>query len=178
MVCPRCIMAVREILSGMGIDNADITLGEVNLINEMTNEQLSEVKERLQEIGFNLLSDSRQQIVETIKTFIIDKIQSLQGDYTNFSILISNELHKDYSQLSKLFSSIEGITIEQYIILQRVEKAKELLTYGEKTLSEIAYALGYSSVAHLSAQFKKITGMTPSQFKKHGCELRKGLDAV
>lgn len=178
MVCPRCVMAVREIISGMDVEIRNITLGEVNTTGELTNEQIEELQKRLEDIGFELLNDVQQQMVEKIKTIVIDNIQALKGDYSNFSTILSGELNKDYSQLSKLFSSVECMTIEHFVILQKTEKVKELLTYGEKTLSEIAYDLGYSSVAHLSTQFKKITGFTPSQFKKQGGKLRKGLDDV
>lgn len=178
MVCPRCIMAVREIISDMGAEIQNITLGEVNITDELTDEQVEILKKRLEGIGFELLSDSQQQMVEKVKTIIINNIQALKGEYSNYSTILSSELNKDYSQLSKLFSSVECMTIEHYVILQKIEKVKELLTYGEKTLSEIAYDLGYSSVAHLSAQFKKITGFTPSQFKKQGGKLRKGLDDI
>lgn len=176
MVCPRCIMAVSQILSEMGVEVVYIRLGEVILKEALDINQSLILKDKLEVIGFELLSDNQSQIVEKIKVLIIETINKQQGNHVVFSEVLSNGLNKEYSQLSKLFSSVESITIEQYIILQRIERAKELLTYGQLSLSEIAYMLGYSSVAHLSLQFKKITGLTPSQFKKQGIMSRKALD--
>ena len=117
-------------------------------------------------------------MIEQIKTTIINHIHFSGENGFNISEILTNDLHKDYSLLSKLFSSTEGITIEHYTILQKIEKAKELLTYNKQTLSEIAFALGYSSVSHLSSQFKKVTGLTPTQFKAQGVDLRKSLDRL
>jgi AraC-like DNA-binding protein len=132
----------------------------------------------LQQLGFELLDDKRKMIIEQIKTLIIQSIHYNKERSAKNSTYISENLHHDYSYLSKLFSETEGLTIEQYIIHQKIEKVKELLVYDEKSLSEIAYETGYSSVAHLSAQFKKVTGQTPSAFKQSGIHHRKTLDAV
>lgn len=176
MVCPRCIQAVSDTLSAMAINPLDIRLGEVLLPNPLTVKQHKIFQQRLQSLGFELLDDQQQQLVAKIKSIVIYHIHELEDPNFIFTQILPEKLHKEYSQLSKLFSETEGITIEQYVISQRIEKIKELLSYNEFTLSEIAYRLGYSSVAYLSAQFKKVTGFTPSQFKKLGINLRKPID--
>ena len=178
MVCPRCIAAVSGVLNDIGAKTVQVNLGEVILVEELTDVQKNELSSKLEELGFELLDDSRKQQIEKIKSIIIHNIHYSDDIKHNFSEIIASELNKEYSQLSKLFSSIEGITIEQYIIQQKIEKVKELLVYNEMSLSEIAYKLGYSSVAHLSAQFKKIAGFTPSQFKAQGIRLRKPIDKL
>lgn len=176
MVCPRCIAAVTQVLNKIGADVLQVNLGEVVLNKDLTEEQKIQLSNELQQLGFELLDDARKQQIEKIKATIIQNIHYTDDIKHNLSEILANELHKEYSQISKLFSSTEGITIEQFVILQKVEKVKELLVYDEMSLSEIAYKLGYSSVAHLSAQFKKVTGLTPSQFKAQGIRLRKPLD--
>ena len=178
MVCNRCILAVQNVLDGMNIHPVNIELGEVILDSELQNDEKQLLKNKLQELGFELLDDSQQQLIEKIKSLIISHIQTSGEKSINYSEMLTQNLTKDYSSLSKLFSATEGITIEHYTILQKIEKVKELLTYDEMNLSEISYKLGYSSVAHLSAQFKKVTGFTPSQFKAQGIKLRKPLDEV
>lgn len=130
-------------------------------------------------LGFEVLDDKKQKQIERIKGLLIKKVQSGSIE-EHFSIIefLSSALHKDYSYITRLFSEVEGITIEQYFILQKIEKVKEWLVYGEMNLSEISYRLGYSSVAHLSSQFKKVTGLTPSHFKKLGPSHRQALDKV
>ena len=172
-------MVVQQVLDKAGIDNCNVRLGEVETSNDLSNEQLEQLRGELAELGFELLDDSRQKIIEKIKNTIIRHIHHADGDEQyNYSTIISDALHKDYSSLSRLFSEVEGVTIEKYIINQKIEKVKELITYDEKTLSEIADELGYSSVAHLSNQFKKVTGLTPSHFKKIGENKRKPIDEV
>lgn len=178
MVCPRCKMAVENVLNNLEIAYQDVRLGEVITTDELTDSQISDFRKEIESLGFELLDDSQKRIVEKIKSIIIGYIHYEQHDKMNLSEVLSSELNRDYSWLSKLFSVTQGLTIEQFAILQKTERIKELLTYGEKTLSEIAMDMGYSSVAHLSAQFKKITGMTPSQFKSQGISLRKGLDKI
>jgi len=178
MVCPRCIQAVSQVFASLGIQPLDVRLGEAILAKPLTGEQRTTLREKLNAIGFELLDDQQQQLVERIKAVVIQHVHQLEDDSFAFTDVLQQELSKEYSQLSKLFSEKEGITIEQYVILQRMEKVKELLSYNELTLSEIAYRLGYSSVAYLSAQFKKVTGLTPSQFKKLGINLRKPIDQV
>lgn len=178
MVCSRCIMAVRDIFNSQNIEVLDIKLGEVVVNNSLSEKQIENIKNSLNNIGFELLEDNQQMLIEQIKTTIINLIHQENKPNSNYSEILSTTLHRDYSSVSKLFSSVEGISIEQYIILQRIEKVKELLTYKQQTLSEIAFDLGYSSVGHLSAQFRKVTGFTPTQFKKDRNELRKSLDKI
>ena len=178
MVCPRCIMAVENIFKNQNIEILDIKLGEVILPRSLSKKETENIKEQLVKIGFELLEDSQQTTIEQIKTIIIDQIHLKNEHNSNYSEILSSTLHRDYSSISKLFSSVEGITVEQYIILQKIEKVKELLTYNEQNLSEIAFELGYSSVAYLSAQFRKVTGFTPTQFKKQYKELRKSIDKI
>lgn len=179
MVCDRCILMVKQELDKLNLVAASIKLGEVQLTKEPNEKQLAQLKERLAGVGFELLDDAKKKLIEKIKNIIVEQIHySDADDKHNFSEILSQKVHKDYSYLSGLFSEVEGITIEKYIILQKIEKAKELLVYDELSLSEISYKLGYSSVAHLSAQFKKVTGLTPSHFKKLGGIHRKALDKI
>ena len=181
MVCPRCIRVVREELEKLGISVNEITLGEVNVYYDPEVISQEKINETLEANGFELLIDKKARTIEHIKSYIINLIHyGDPGKYEqqNFSSLLEKELNMDYHYLSSLFSSVENITIEQFIILQKIEKAKELVKYDEMTLSEIAYKLGYKSVQHLSNQFKKTTGMTASQFKKMASNMRKPLDSV
>lgn len=180
MVCQRCMMVVQAALEKQGLHPVNISLGEVVLEeNQLNKDQLNKLSHSLNAAGFELIDNKRSKLIEQIKTFVIDIIHHKEEQpRKNFSELISKHLHHDYSYLSNLFSEAEGITIEQYIINQRVEKVKELLVYGELSLSEIAFRLQYSSTAHLSNQFKKLTGLTPSAFKKIGTGIRKPLDQV
>ncbi|MBN8718704.1 MAG: helix-turn-helix transcriptional regulator [Sediminibacterium magnilacihabitans] len=178
MVCHRCVMAVSQELEKLRLKTVRVKLGEVELATPPTKKQMSQFSERLILLGFEILDDQKQRQIEKIKNLLIKKIQT--GDieeHFTISDYLANALHKDYSYLSRLFSQVEGITIEQYFILQKIEKVKEWIVYGEMSLSEISYKLGYSSVAHLSSQFKKVTGLTPSNFKKNGGG-RKYLDNV
>lgn len=180
MVCHRCKMVVKAELEGLGLHPLTIELGEVVLEEkDLSKAQQERLSEALRGVGFDLIDDRRSKIIESIKTFIIDAVHHQKEQPTkNYSELLSQHLHHDYSYLSNLFSGVEGITIEQYIINQKIEKVKELLMYDEWSLSQIAFELGYSSTAHLSAQFKKLTGFTPSGFKKLGAQNRKSLDNV
>lgn len=179
MVCPRCVMSVEGILKDNGLPYQSVRLGEVDFEKALTAEQLKHLDAGLQKVGFEILDGQKKKLIEKIKTFLIQKVQS--GDieeHFSLSETLSKELHKEYTQLSRLFPEVEGITIEQFFILQKVEKVKEWLVYDELTLSEIAWKLGYSSVAHLSSQFKKLTGLTPSHFKTLGNKSRKSLDKI
>jgi AraC family transcriptional regulator len=180
MVCDRCILVVRQELDKLNVGYKNIQLGEVELINHPVTEKMDELKNQLQLLGFELLDDKKSTLVEKIKTAIIQLIHGTEAEELNkkLSVLLSEKLKLDYHYISGLFSSIEGITIEKYVILQRIEKAKELLMYAELTLSEIADKLGYSSVQHLSQQFKKTTGLTPSHFKDLKKNMRIPLDKV
>jgi AraC-like DNA-binding protein len=179
MVCPRCVMAVKAILENIGLHPTHIGLGEVELDEDDISEIKSELKQQLQSIGFDLLDDKNSKIIERIKNLITDIIQTKNNQLNiTLSDFLSSELNRDYSQLSNLFSEVEGITIEKYYILQKIEKVKELLIYDELSLSEIAFQLNYSSVAYLSNQFKKVTGLTPSHFKNLKENKRKPLDEI
>lgn len=178
MVCPRCIMAVENVLEEMKINPIEVRLGEVLLNKELSGKQQNEFQSKIEKLGFELLDDKNSAIINQIKTIIIQQVQDSDKGRFNLSELISEKLNKEYSQLSKLFSSTTGITIEQFFILQKTEKVKELLIYNELSLKEIAYQMGYSSPAHLSAQFKKVTGLTPSEFKGLGNNERKRIDGI
>lgn len=179
MVCNRCILVVKQELEKLKLQSTHISLGEVELAKPASSKQLEELNKNLYQLGFELLDNQKQKQIEKVKTLLIKKVQT--GDIEeHFSIIdfLSKHFHKDYSAISRLFSDVEGITIEQFFILQKIEKVKELLVYAELNLNEISYKLGYSSVAHLSAQFKKITGLTSSHFKAIGYSQRKSLDNI
>lgn len=177
MVCARCIRVVREELEKLGIKYNSIKLGEVELAEPPSPEKLNELNKALLENGFELIDDSRNKLIEEIKTLVINSIYGdTKPETINYSDYLSSATGKPYPVLSSLFSSVENITIEKFIITQKIERAKELLVYGEHTLSEIAYMLGYSSSQHLSNQFKKITGFTPSYFKELKENKRKYID--
>ena len=179
MVCDRCITAVREVLDKEKISYKSVQLGEVELIGEPSRQQVEKLAEGLSAAGFELLDDVKSKIVEKIKNIIITLIHRNDEILTRkLSSILEDKLQKEYHYLSTLFSSIEGVTIEKYAILQRIERAKELLTYDELSLSEIAEKMGYSSVQHLSQQFKKETGLTPSQFRDLKENTRTPLDKV
>ncbi len=180
MVCDRCIMVVRDELDKLKLSYKNIQLGEVELADAPTTEVIEVFRERLSALGFELLDDRKSALINQIKSIIIKLIHNSEHEELNkkISVLLAEKLGKEYHYLSGLFSSIEGVTIERYIILQRIERAKELLIYDEMTLNEISYALGYSSVQHLSLQFKKVTGMTPTEFRNLSDKKRKPLDQV
>ncbi len=167
MVCDRCIMTVKNILDELKIPYHRVELGIVNLPQPLHPDKKPILQQRLYDVGFELLENPVDRLVELIKTAVIDYIhyKNLSREKIKLSHFLTRRLHKDYSFLSKIFSEKEKISIEQYLILQKIEKVKELLFYGEKNISEIADLLGYSSPAHLSAQFKKITGLSPTEFK-------------
>lgn len=181
MVCPRCIKVVREELTKLGLDVRNVVLGEVEVGGDAHQLPTEKIRRVLNENGFELIEDKRVKIIESIKHAVLKLVRN---DHEKNPIrlkdseFIAREVGQDYHSLSTLFSSVEGITIEHYTILQKIERVKELLKYGEMTLSEIAYTMGYSSVAHVSNQFKKVTGMTPSQFKKLGGAHRHPIDHV
>ncbi len=177
MVCNRCILVVQQELDKLKIAASSVGLGELRLCNEPTPNQLHNLELNLADLGFEILDDNRKKLIEKMKTTIIQLVHHTSKDEKYiFSEILSQKLNKDYSYLSGLFSDVEGITIEKYIINQKIEKVKELIIYNEMNFSEIAFRLGYSSVAHLSAQFKKVTGLTPSHFKKTGNPHRKPID--
>jgi AraC-like DNA-binding protein len=178
MVCHRCIIVVQQELDKLGIKPASVRLGEVDLVENPTPELLANIRTALSAVGFELIDDRKSRLIERIKSTIIDVVHHQKKLKTNLSDYLAEEIGKDYSHLSSLFSEVEGTTIEQYAIHQRIERVKELLVYNELTLSQIAYEMGYSSVAHLSNQFKKVTGLTPSHFKKIRDNKRIPIDRV
>ncbi|WP_417214433.1 helix-turn-helix domain-containing protein [Bizionia sp.] len=179
MVCPRCISAVSNILQELKISYRSIKLGEVELVSSLDVENKNGLSKALQNSGFSLIDDRKSQLIEQMKTLVVEKIHH-SNDETDlkWADIVTGELHLDYKYLSSLFSSVESITFEQYIINQKIERVKELIVYDELTLSEIAFKLHYSSVAYLSNQFKKVTGMTPTQFKNRLDKNRKSLDEI
>jgi AraC family transcriptional regulator len=180
MVCDRCKRVVAEELQKLGYTVLKVSLGEVELATDSGEVNMEQLREVLESNGFELLDDRKTQLIEKVKLAIIELVHQAgeQELHTNTSAYIAEKVGLDYNYISSLFSSFEGTTIEKYLILQRVERVKELLVYDELSLKEIAYRLGYSSVAHLSNQFKKITGLTPSHFKQIKTEKRKTLDKV
>jgi AraC-like DNA-binding protein len=181
MVCHRCVLAVTDILNSAGIEFSQVQIGEIHVTDELPAAKKTYLKEKLAGIGFELIDNQSVGLIEKIKQLVILKARN-EVDEKDARIKLSNylssKLHHEYTYLSSLFSSVEGRTIENFFIEQRIEKAKELLVYGQLTLSEIAYELEYSSVAHLSGQFKKITGLTPSYFKEIGNSMRRPLDSI
>lgn len=181
MVCDRCKRVVIEELAKLEIAVTQVELGRVETADELSTEQLSQVKATMEHNGFELLDDRKEALVEHIRNLVIEEVQYLKGNKPasmNFSDYLSQKTGYEYSYLSNLFSAETSQTIEQYIIAQKIEKIKEWLSYNELTLSEIAWRLSYSSTAHLSNQFKKITGITPGEFKKGSIIKRKPLDTV
>lgn len=179
MVCNRCIMVVRSQLEQLGLHPVSVELGIVLLPDKITDEVYHIVKETLEPFGFELIDDKKSQIIEQIKDAIIELVHYNNDDLrVNLSDYLTSKFNRDYSYLSKLFSESTNITIEKYLIAQKIEHAKELLVYGELSLNEIADKLNYSSAAYLSAQFKSVTGLTPSYFKKIKENKRKPLDEV
>jgi len=179
MVCPRCITAVSYIMKELAIPYTTIKLGEVELSSTLNLQKKMALSIRLQESGFNLINNRKSQLIEQMKTLVVDKIHhSSEALDIKWADYIGCKIHLDYKYLSSLFSSVESITFEQYIINQKIERVKELIVYDELTLSEIAFKMNYSSVAYLSNQFKKVTGMTPTQFKNSVVKNRKFLDDI
>lgn len=179
MVCHRCILAVEQILKNMQYTPLSIQLGEVELQQAIGIDELQKISQKLEEIGFELLNDKEHQLVTQIKSLLIELLQAEQLVLeTPLSLYLATQLQKDYLYLTQLFSQIESTTIEQYFIALKIEKVKELLLYDELSLKEIAFRLNYSSIAHLSTQFKKITGMTPTAFKQLASPHRKKIDQL
>ena len=179
MVCDRCIMAVTKVLERLGLTPVSVVLGRAELPEAPTESQKEEIRKSLEALGFELIDDPRIRIVEQVKNLIIEWVhRSGRRPHVNLSQYLASECRHDYSTLSKLFSETQGTTIEKYCIAQKIERAKELLGYGELSLGEIAEHLDYSSTAHLSAQFKTLTGLTPRQYKQQKSLPRIPLDKV
>jgi AraC-like DNA-binding protein len=167
MVSLRCKMIVKEELAKLGIRYVVIDLGMVDILEEVTDVQRSQLKENLLRSGLELLDDKRSILIEKIKNVVTEMIHyTEEAPKHNYSEYLSEKLDYDYTYLSNIFSEVKGITIQQFIIMHKIERVKELLLYDELNLTEISYKLHYSSVAHLSNQFKKVTGLSPSFYKK------------
>lgn len=177
MVCSRCKMVVKSIFESLGVNPISVELGEVELKNNIQESQKNELLKILRTVGFDLIDDRKSKTIDKIKTLIIDLVQNKNNDLkSNLSSYISQELHQDYNTLSNLFSEVENTTIEKYFINQKIEKVKELIIYDELSLSQIAYSLNYSTVSHLSNQFKKVTGFSPTYFKNIKTIKRKQIE--
>jgi AraC-like DNA-binding protein len=180
MVCARCERTVERRLAEVGLPVKNLRLGEADIEGEPSPVQLEALRQALQAEGFELLDDRTSRLIGQVKNLIVQEIhhEAQKPETMNFSDFLAKKTRQDYSQLSKLFSSVEGVTIEKYVIAQKIERVKELLVYDELTLSEIAWRLGYSSSQHLSNQFRQVTGMTPTAFKSSHRHERKHLDEV
>ena len=167
MVCIRCKMVVKGELTKLGLHYTLVELGEADIVETLSPEQRDQFKDALVRSGLELMDDKKSVLIQKIKNVIVELIHYTDEPLTvNFSVFLSEKLDYDYTYLANLFSEVQGITIEKFIITHKIERVKELLVYNELNLTEIAYLMHYSSVAHLSAQFKKITGLTPSHFKQ------------
>jgi len=179
MVCQRCILTVEDILNDLKIPYHQVVLGEVDLAQKLSENELKEIGGQLNKVGFELIEKRVNKIIEDIKRAVIEYLNlGMDNENLKLSSFIVKKIPYDYSYLSDLFSTIEGKTIEQFFILSRIEKVKELLVYDQLSLTEISYQTGFSSVHHLSAQFKKVTGLTPSHFKRIAADKRKYLDRL
>ena len=180
MVCERCILVVKQQVENLGLTVTEIKLGTVAVTPDPNTDQLKSLSNTFQQLGFELIDKEKDQLVEQIKTQVIALVHysDLSAVHQSLMSIIAERLKKEYTYLSRQFSEAEGITIEKYMIQQKVEKVKELLEYGELNLNEIAYKMGYSSGAHLSTQFKSVTGLAPSKYKQHAQGSRKPLDQL
>lgn len=180
MVCPRCIAAVEELLQEQGISFTQVDLGHAALAEELTDARVSKVETGLKKLGFELLDDKRKQLVEQVKNTIVRSVHHTPDalQKRNLSDILSEELGQDYKYISTVFSEITGTTIEKFQIRHKIERVKELIVYDQLSLKEIAFQTGYSSEAYLSNQFKKVTGFTPSYFKKIAEQKRVSIDQI
>ncbi|MFT6865961.1 MAG: AraC-like DNA-binding protein [Cyclobacteriaceae bacterium] len=179
MVSVRCKMAVKDVLNNLGLHFIVVDLGEVEVMEDLSTEQETNLKVALQEIGLELMEDKKAILIEKIKNLITEMIHhSIEVPKVNYSEYISEKLDYDYTYLSNIFSEVKGITIQQFIIIHKIERIKELIIYDELSISEIAWKMNYSSVAHLSNQFKKITGLTPSHFKQLKDKRRSPIEEI
>lgn len=179
MVSNRCKLAVKEVLKNLGLHFIVVDLGEVEIMEDLSQEQRAQLKANLLLSGLELMDDRRGILIERIKNAIIEMVHHADENLkTNFSDYLSEKLHYDYTYLANLFSEVQGTTIGQFIIAHKIERIKELITYGELNISEIAWKMNYSSVAHLSNQFKKMTGLTPTHFKQLKDKRRSPIEEV
>ena len=179
MVCPRCIEAVVDVFRQLSIESESVELGRVAIRKPLSIDQKNNLQAKLSNRGFELLEDYPSVVVAKVKAAVIQQIHARDKKLAhNFSTHLEEKLNRDYNSLSKIFSEKAGYTIERFIIRQKIEKIKELISYDELSLSEVSEQLGYSSLAHLSAQFKKETGMTPTAYRKLENKSRNSLDLV
>jgi AraC-like DNA-binding protein len=179
MLTRRCQTAVKAILKNLGLHYIMVDLGEVDIMEELTAEQREQVRSELQQSGLELLDDKRTILIEKVKSIIIDMVHnSNEPVKTNFSDYLSQKLNYDYTYLANLFTEVQGTTIQQFVIFHKVERIKELIMYDELNITEIAFLMNYSSVAHLSNQFKKTTGLSPSQFRNFKSRKRNPIEDV
>lgn len=179
MVCIRCKMVVKDELIKAGLHYTTVELGEAEITDTITVSQREQLKNGLLKSGLELMDDKKSILIQKIKNIIIELIHYSEEPLTiKFSVYLSQKLNHDYTYLANLFSEVQGTTIERFIINHKIERVKELLVYNELSLTEISYLMHYSSVAHLSAQFKKVTGLTPTHFKKLRDNRRTMLDDV
>lgn len=179
MVCPRCVMAVQDVFEGLGAEVVNVELGKAEVRGEGVISE-EEINEKLKDLGFELLEGKDQQKVEQIKNYLVDYVKELEQteEMPKISEYLSEKMHHNYASLSNLFSEQEDTTIEKYLINLKIERVKELLSYDELTLSEIAWRLKYSSVQYLSNQFRQVTGMSVTDYKKASDSFRKPLDSI
>jgi AraC-like DNA-binding protein len=177
MVCIRCKMVVKDELAKLGLHYTTVELGEAEVVENISAEQHDQFKAALLKSGLELMDDKKSVLIQKIKNVVVELVHYSEEPLTlNFSEFLSQKLNHNYTYLSNLFSEVQGTTIEQFLISHKIERVKELLVYDELNLTEISYLLHYSSVAHLSAQFKKVTGLTPSHFKQLREKRRSMLD--
>ncbi len=179
MVCNRCLLVVENVLKQEGIEGVSISLGEVDFGPASINdEQIEALGHKFEKLGFELINDKKSRLIEKIKSVVIELVHHQNGlENTKLSDFLTKHIAYEYNYLSSLFSSVEGMTLERYFILQKIEKVKELLVYDELSLTQIAFQTGYSSPAHMSNQFKSVTGLSPSHFKGlKNAKLRNSID--
>ena len=177
MVCPRCIKVVKDLLAELGMEYADVTLGQAELKAEITPESFVALRNALAREGFELLDSSQAAQVENIRHHVIAWAR-MEGERPLLSDYLQEKCLKEYSAISKMFSQMTSVTVERYAMLQRIEYAKELISYGDRSFSEISWSLGFSSPAHFSNQFKKETGMSPKEFKSMHAQERISIDKL
>lgn len=178
MVSLRCKMKVKEELKKLGIRYLSVELGWAKVAHDLTPALYEQLKENLLDSGLEIMDDKRSILIERVKNLVIEMVLSNELPKTSYSEYISSKLNYDYTYLSNMFSEVCGITLQQYIINNKIERVKELLLYEDQNLTQIAYTLHYSSVAHLSHQFKKVTGLTPSYYKKLKMKKRRALETL
>lgn len=178
MVCDRCVMVVTGLLREAGVEPLRVELGKATLPRELSQEEFASLERSLRAVGFAVVENPRRQLAEMVKGAVIELVHKENGSLrTNLSGYLSSRLGRDYDHISRVFSEEEGVTVESYFISQKIERVKELLSYGERSLAEIADMMNYSSAAHLSAQFRRVTGTTPTAFRREAWK-RRPLDKI